>query len=146
MALIKINVSNSDPVTGKKIKATLSGINFNLNGQVKHCTYIISFHEVNDSETSPSGTNQQRRAVSSYEERFDIENKAILSTTKIYSQLFESDGVTPIANAINLVSYLELKAINSFPGVANADPSWNAIQGIFKEIISIRQVNGELPI
>lgn len=151
MATIKFNVSANDPLTGKKMKYTNLEIRFQHGVPIEFIGNI-SLHEINDDPAIPAGSDSRsKRAVESYTENFAIGTRNIDSVTKHYAvnvggNWFREDLITPIVNpVISLAFHFEQKTINSFPGVANADPLWELAEGLCKEMVNIRQINGELP-
>ena len=77
---------------------------------------------------------------------FYIANSPILNKRKIHNTTLlylPDDTVNP--NAITLAEYFRTKAINTFPGVANADPLRDVAEGILRQVILIKQANGEMP-
>lgn len=145
MATVKFNIGN-DPVTGKKMKYTNVEVRFQY-GEPIEFIGSISLHEVNDDPALPAGTDSRsKKAVESYMENFQTRGLFIDSVSKLYVAGLTDGNGDPIPNAIALGLYLEQKAINTFPGVAGADPLWQGIEGVCKEMVAIRQANGELPV
>ncbi|MCE2934691.1 MAG: hypothetical protein LW845_01570, partial [Flammeovirgaceae bacterium] len=48
-------------------------------------------------------------------------------------------------NAITLKEYFRTRTINDFPGVSGGDPARDFAEGLLRQMILIRQANGELP-
>lgn len=143
MAQVQCNVSSNDPVTGKKIKAQLTGAPIGFGGYPSHVTYKLIFKETDDNtDAIPSGpTEREKKAVSSYEETFQIDTRLISSTTKLYLP-YDSQDV----NKISLQDYFANKVINTYSGVGGGDASWKFAEGLLKEVVAIKQANGELPV
>ena len=141
MAQVKVNITNNDPVTGKKIKAQLTNMPFGFGGFPKIVQYLEVLKEVDDTtDAIPSGnTEREKKAVMQSEQTFVIDKRTIHKTTKVYVAVDDP-------NAITLEEHFATKVINTLPGVGNADQSWKFVEGVLKEVIAIRQANGELPV
>jgi hypothetical protein len=135
MANIKFNIG-VDASTGKRLKYEHRNIDV-VDGQPTKLIGVISFHEQNDAEAIPANSSIiAKRSIESYRDDYVTVGRLINPTTKLYV----SPG-TP--GAVSMEVYLQDKAINSFPNVANADPFWDLIEGVCKEIIDIRKANNE---
>lgn len=146
MAIIKFNVVANDPVTGKKVKFKLTFLGINEEGSITAIAGILSFHEANDDNAIPvNATIQAKRVVESYEIIYQVADKIIDSVTKLYLPSLVDGNNDPIPNAVPLSTYLSTKVINSYPGVGGGDQAWKFYEGVAKEIIAVRQANGELP-
>jgi hypothetical protein len=141
MAQIRFNVGN-DLLTGKKIKYTSLDITLK-NGFPTNFTGLLTYHEVNDDPAVTIGsTERQKKATSSTYENYQVSGKFIDSTSKLYVSQFDGNGV-PTVGAISLESYFENKAINTFSSVAGGNPLSTLVEGLCKEMIDIRKLNGE---
>lgn len=135
MANIKFNIG-TDSSTGKKLKYEHKKIDI-TDGQPVNLVGVISFHEQNDAEAiSANSSFIAKRSIESYRDEYVTVGRLINPNTKLYV----SPG-TP--GAVSMEVYLQDKAINSFPNVANADPFWDLIEGVCKEVIDIRKANGK---
>lgn len=143
MAQVKVKITNSDPETGKKMIAFLTGMPFVEYGNPTHVSFLVKFKEVDEStDAIPAGsTLNQVRAVKEAEYLFGIGDRKISSTTKLYLPNDTQD-----VNAITLKDYFATKVINTYQGVAGGDQTWKFAEGILKEVIAIMQANGELPV
>ncbi|MFN7465250.1 MAG: hypothetical protein ACK53T_01410 [Planctomycetota bacterium] len=143
MAQVKFKVTNNDPVTGKRMILELTAAPIGRDGYPLFVQYLVTLKETNETtDAIPNGTTQRaRKAVESYEETFMINQRKISSTTRLY---LSDDTVDP--NAITLAFYFESKILNTFPGVGNGDCLDDLARGILREVILIRQANGELPV
>lgn len=138
-----------DPISGNKVKVLLTGANFDYRGKLVSISYIIKLTNQADQEISPTSEIQDA-AFFSKEKVFFPNGKAILSTTRVYSPLVDGNGVA-IPNAILISEYLQMKPINQFKNpndtnLAGGDASWKFLQSVLKEVVLIKQANGELPI
>lgn len=139
MAQIKFNIG-IDALTGKRLKYANNKVEIR-DGQPLEFKGRISFHEAgNDADAIPlNQTQSAKRAIETIDDYYNTNGRLINTTTKLY--------VAPgTIGAVSLEIYLQDKALNSYPGVANADPFWKVIEGVCKEVIAIRQANGELPV
>lgn len=144
MATVRFNVG-IDPLTGKRQKYTNVEVRFQYGAPIEFIG-SMSFHEVNDDPAVNVGTTErQKRATQPYMENYSTLDKFIDSVSKLYVTGLTDQNGDPIPNAVRLDVYLETKAINSFPGVAGADQLWKGLEGVCKEMIAVRQANGELP-
>lgn len=137
---IKIN-AGTDSVLNCKQKAILTGFSINEQGSVGHISYILRkvSNDGNTELNNTFGSDPKKRLYADVEYVFQTGGVWINTTTKVI--LSDTTGVSPKAR---LQDYLKIKAINSYPGVANADPLWELIEGVFKEVIQIRQNSGQL--
>jgi len=145
---IKFNLPN-DAISGKKVKIMLTGVNFDQYGKVASVSYIIKLTDPITDADIPVTSEIQDASFYSKEKTFLVNGKSILSTTRVYSPLKDSNGVD-IPNAIKISDYLQLKAINTYKNpndtnLAGGDAAWKFIQAVLKEIVLIKQANGELP-
>jgi len=143
MAQVKVKITNTDPVTGKKMIAFLTGMPFVEYGNPVHVSFLIKFKEVDESTDAipADSTLNAQRAVTQAEYRFPIGFRKISSTTKLYLPDDTQD-----VNAITLEDYFANKVINTYQGVAGGDQTWKFAEGVLKEVIAIMQANGELPV
>ncbi len=140
MPEIKRKVTDLDPTTGKKIIAFLTGAPLGGNGHPIHITYTLKYRE-NDESTDATGNNDLLRQIYTVREyRFAINGRKISSTTLLY---LPDDTTDP--TAVTMSDFFTTKAINSFPGVANGDQAWKFAEGLLRQMILIKQANGELP-
>lgn len=137
---------NNDPTTGDKVKVQLTGMEFNIYGKLTQMTFIVILTDpVNDLPINPISDIQQN--LYTKEITFAITGKAILSTTRVYT---DPSGVGTVANAVMIDDYVQLKATNTLQNpngtlINGSDPTYKVIQAIFKELVLIRQANGQLP-
>lgn len=143
MAQVKVKITNTDPVTGKKMIALLTGMPFVEYGNPIHVSFLIKFKEVDETtDAAPAnGTLNAQRAVTQAEYTFPIGTRKISSTTKLYLPDDTQD-----VNAIMLQDYFSTKVINTYPGVGGGDQTWKFAEGVLKEVIAVMQANGELPV
>lgn len=145
---VKFKVTNTDPVTGKRVIAFLQDVRFGADGYPTEVRYIVTLKEVNETtDAIPlDNTERAKRAVESYEEVFYIAANPNFNQRKIHNTtlLYLPDN-TVDPNAITLQEYFRTKAINTFPGVANADPLRDVAEGILRQVILIKQANGQMP-
>lgn len=146
---IKFNLPN-DPTSGHKVKVLLTGVNFDQFGKILSVSYIIKLTNAITDLDIPVTSEIQDAGFYSKEKTFHLEGKSILSTTRVYSPLVTAQNV-PIPNAILISDYLQLKNINAYKNpndtnLGGSDPAWRFIQAVLKEIVLIKQANGELPI
>jgi hypothetical protein len=143
MAQVKVKITNTDPVTGKKMIAFLTGMPFVEYGNPAHVSFLIKFKETDESTDAipADGTLNAKRAVTQAEYLFPINTRKISSTTKLYLPDDTQD-----VNAIALKDYFATKVINTYQGVAGGDQSWKFAEGVLKEVITVMQANGELPV
>jgi len=143
MAEVKCNVTNNDPDTGKKIKAFLSGAPLGFGGYPIHVSYILKYKEIDDVTDAipPANTSTSRNSIKDIEETFYVTDRKISGVTKLYLP----DDTVDI-NAVSLKDYFANKIINTYQGTGGGDPAWKFAEGVLKEVISIRQLNGELPV
>jgi hypothetical protein len=140
MAQIKRKVTDLDPTTGKKIIAFLTNAPIGEKGNPIFINYLLKYKEADES-TDPTGNDDLLRSIYTVREyRFEINQRKISSSTLLY---LLDDTVDP--NAISLEDYFANKAINTFPGVNNGDAAWKYAEGILRQVILIKQANGELP-
>lgn len=156
MATIKFNVG-TDPVTGKKQKYTSVEVRFQYGVPIEFIG-SMSFHENNDTPAVPGGTTErQKKSVESYMENYpgailgkSLDQQWMNSVSKLYlpgpNDLTDPENPVPYPNAVLMSDYFQNKLINTFPNTGGGDALWKGIEGICKEMIAIRQANGELPI
>jgi len=139
---VKYKVTNNDPVTGKRMLVYLTGAPLKGNGAPDHVTYLVKLKEADDSSDAIpiNSTERAIKAVSSYEERFEINDRKISSVTRLYLPRNTQDP-----NAITLQDYFATKVISSFPGTNGGDQAWKFAEGILREVVLIKQANGEMP-
>lgn len=143
MSLIRFNVG-TDSLTGKKTKYTNEEVRVK-DGRPIEFIGAISYHEVNDDPaTPPNNTTNGKRAVEKTTFNYQVSGKFIDSTTKLYVVGLADGNGNPIANAISVADYFDLKLTNSFPQVAGISPTWKVVEGWCREMIAILQTNGEL--
>lgn len=143
---IKFNLPD-DPVSLNKVKVLLTGVNFDGTGKILTVSYIIKLTNQLDQDILVTSEIQDSNFFSK-EKTFTLGNKAIVTATRVYSPLV--NGV-PGPGAAFISDYLQLKAINTFKNpndsnLAGGDASWKFIQAVLKEIVLIKQANGELPL
>lgn len=156
MANIKFNVGN-DPVTGKKQKYTSVEVKFQYGVPIEFIG-SMSLHEVNDDSAVPAGSlANQKRAVESRMENYPgailgkpLDQQYMDSVTRLYllgpNDLTDPENPVPYPNAILMSDYFQNKVLSTYPGVGGGKMLWEAIEGLCKEMIAIRQANGELPV
>lgn len=156
MATIRFNIG-TDPVTGKKEKYTSTDVRFQYGVPIEFIG-SMSFHEVNDDPAVPGGTTaRQKKAVESYMENYpgailgkSFDQQWIDSVTKLYlpgpDDLTDPENPVPYPNAVLMSDYFQNKVLSTYPGVGGGKMLWEAIEGLCKEMIAIRQANGELPV
>lgn len=144
MATIRVNVG-TDTERNKKVKADFNYMILGDNGQPNKIGYFLRYYELDNNTLSTSSGNNvlQRKLYDIVEDSFSFDG-VIDSGSKVYTSLTDETG-SIIPGAIDVKTYFENFAINELPGVGNSDPYWKTAQGILKEVISIRQANGELP-
>lgn len=143
MAEVKFKITNNDPVTGKRMIAYLTGAPLGVGGYPSHVSYLIRLKE-NDENTDavpPNNTDRTKKAYQSYEEKFHINGQKIKLSTKIYLPEETQDP-----EAITLSEYFATKIISTLPGVGGGDQAWKFAEGILREVILIKQANGEMPV
>lgn len=143
MAQVKFKVTNNDPLTGKRMIAELTNASIGRLGYPLFIQYLITIKETDEiTNALPNGTTERaKKAVESYEETFYINERKISAINRLYL----ADN-TDDPNAISLAEYFETKILNTFPGVGGGDRFDILIRGLLREVISIKQANGELPI
>lgn len=139
---IKRKITDSDPVTGKKMIAYLTLIMVDGRGVPLNVSYKVKYKEANETTDAVPPTNYVTtgKAYQPFDEFYTIGKRKISSTTLLYLQ---DDTVDP--NAITLEDYFATKTILSYPGVSNGDQFWKVAEGVLRQIILIRQANGEYP-
>ncbi len=139
---VRFRISNNDPVSGKRIIAFLTNAPLGRDGTPLFIQYLVTLKEVDEvTDAIPSGTTKRaKRAVESYEETFVIDDRKIHGTTLLY---LPENTTNP--NAITLKEYFRTRTINDFPGVSGGDPARDFAEGLLRQMILIRQANGELP-
>jgi len=143
MAEVKRKITDNDPFTGKKLVAYLTNAPLNGSGYPSMIQWVEKVKET-DETTDASPANSTERAVAAVrpvEYTFHINNRKISSVTKLYLP----DNTVDI-NAITLAEYFTTKVISTFPGVAGGDQAWKMAEGYLREVIAIKQANGELPV
>lgn len=137
---IKVNIG-LDTLTNTRMKAESPNFSFDGRGNLIHVTYLVKKYQLNNTTpVSETGSETRRQLLSAREYRFEVGGKWINTSTKAI--LSDTTGITPKARLDN---YLRTKAVNSFPGVAGNDPLSKLLEGLFKEIIAIKQASKELP-
>lgn len=144
MPQVKVKISNAEPNTGKKLIAILTNAPLRRFGYPEIVQWQEYIKEVDES-TDAVPPNSNERTASLYkqgeEKTFNVNERKISSTTRLY---LPEDTVD--VNAITLKDYFATKVINQFPGVAGGDQAWKFAEGILKEVIAIKQANGEMPV
>lgn len=137
---IKVNIG-LDSLTNTKMKAESPNFSFDGSGNLLHVTYLVKKYQLdNSTEVSIAGSETKRYLLAAKEYRFDVGNQWINTSTKAI--LSDTTGVSPKSK---LSDYLRSKAVNSFPGVAGGDSVAKLLEGLFKEIILIKQASKQLP-
>lgn len=142
MSQVRFKITNTDPVTGKRMIAELTNISIGRFGYPLFVQYIVTLKETDETtDAAPiNATERAKRAVSQYEETFNINDRKIDSVTKLY---LPDNTTNP--NAILLAEYFRKKVITSFPGVAGGDQFATLSRGVLREAIAIQQANSEQP-
>lgn len=124
---VKYKVTNADPVTGKKMLVYLTAAPLRGDGAPSHINYLVKLKEVNEStDAIPAATDERSvKAVASYEDRFEITDRKISSTTLLYLP----DSTVDV-NAISMRTFFATKIINTFPGVQGGDQAWKFAEGL----------------
>lgn len=140
---VKFKVTNSDPVTGKRMIVFLTNAPIGAEGYPLQIQYLVKLKEADETtDAAPAdGSIRAKRAVETYEESFFITDRKINSTTLLY---LPDDTTDP--NAITLKEYFRTKVISSFPGVGGGDPFRDIGEGLLRQMVAIRQANGEMPL
>lgn len=133
--------AGTDSVLNVKQKAILTGMSLNQYGTLNHVTYIIRKVTLDgNTELNVTGSETKRKLYEDKEYNYQIGGVWIDPSTETI--LPDTTGITPKQL---LSEYLRLKAINTYPGVANGDPLWELVDGILRKIIQIRQNSKQLP-
>lgn len=131
-----VNIAGVSMIIKHKAHHTLTI--FDEFGAPLRVMYILKAYAFDGTtELGPSGSDVDRELIKAREVSFEITGRYINTVTKKYTN---GGG----QNEVLLSEYLRTKAINTYPGVANADPLSDLVQGILREIISIKQANKEL--
>jgi hypothetical protein len=139
---IKHKICNNDPASGKKLVAYVQAVPFGPAGNPYHVEIVVHAKE-NDEETEatpPGTTERDKQRVQPWTELFTISSgRRIDPITK----LWDYDGSNQ--SAVELDAYFRDKLINTLPGVGGNDPLSKMCEGILREVINIKQANGEWP-
>jgi hypothetical protein len=143
MSQVKHRITTNDPATGKRLIAELLVAPFGRFGYPLFVQYLVTVKETDEvtEATPPNQTDRGKRLVQAYEERFEINDRKIHSSTLLY---LPDNTTNP--NAITLAEYFRTHALNTFSGVNGDDQLDILARGILREVIQIKKANGELPI
>jgi len=137
MADIIVN-AGKDPLTNKRIKVRQTGVIWNDQGQPITLNFMVQFYEDdNVTPVPPTGNYIAKRAVTPYEDQFFFEGWIDPTTMLVVPP--ETPG------AVNMRTYFETKAVNTFPGTSGASTMWKVQEGMLKDVVALLQVNGILP-
>jgi hypothetical protein len=140
---VRFKVTNSDPVTGKRMIVFLTGAPIGAQGYPVQIIYMVRLRESDEVTPAAPANNTERakRAVQEYEEIFYINERKIDSTTLLY---LPDDTTNP--NAITLADFFRTKSLNSFPGVSGNAPVRDFAEGLLRQMVLIKRANGDFPL
>lgn len=137
-AQIRINLG-TDATTGKRLKARLTHASIGADGAWNRMNYVIEFYELdNTTEATATGTLIQKRAMKVEEFAYELKGVYINNTTRLFAN--EGD-----VGSVYLTDYLNAKVANSYPGINATSTTLEFNRAVFREILTILQLNSLLP-